>query len=129
MELHAHKDLGLFLPDIIETEAKNQLVLVDDADIGMIHDMALYRQSRVRLADDEKIASDGGFFNVEALPEGTAMVFPIAIRSALQQRPLPSEWKSFDGGNQNEGEMYFGGLESIGLGRCQVSISHIKEEG
>jgi CRISPR-associated protein Cmr4 len=129
MELHAHKDLGLFLPDIIETEAKNQLVLVDDADIGMIHDMALYRQSRVRLADDEKIASDGGFFNVEALPEGTALIFPIAIRSALQQRPLPTEWKPFDGGNQNEGEMYFGGLESIGLGRCQVSIINAKEEG
>ena len=121
MELQAHKNLGLFLPGIIGKESKNQLVLVDDADMGMIHDMALYRQSRVKLADDEKIASDGGFFNVEALPEGTAMVFPIAIRSPLQHRPSPTDWKPFDGGNQTEGEMYFGGLESIGLGRCLVS--------
>ena len=128
MELQAHKNLGLFLPGIIGKESKNQLVLVDDADMGMIHDMALYRQSRVKLADDEKIASDRGFFNVEALPEGTAMVFPIAIRSPLQQRPSPTDWKPFDGGNQTEGEMYFGGLESIGLGRCLVSINRATEE-
>ena len=55
-------------------------VIVDDGDIGMIHDMALYRQSRVRLKSDQKVVEGGGFFNTEALPEGTILVFPIAIR-------------------------------------------------
>ena len=58
----------------------NQLVIVSDSDIGMIHDMALYRQSRVKLEDTMKKAADGSFFNIEALPEGSILVFPIAVK-------------------------------------------------
>jgi CRISPR-associated protein Cmr4 len=94
----------------------NQLVIVADNDIAMIHDMALYRQSRVALESEEKKAKTGAFFNVEALPEGSILVFPIALKK--------QDWKPF-GTDSREGEVYFGGLESIGFGRCKVIIEGV----
>jgi len=91
----------------------NNLAVVGDNDIAMIHDMSLYRQSRVRLNPDEKKVDGGGFFNVEALPEGSVLIFPIAIKT--------SGWKPF-GEEEDSTELYFGGLESIGFGRCKVLL-------
>jgi len=102
------------------------LVIVSDNDIGIIHEMALYRQSRVRLQDDQKLVDGTGFFNTEALPEGSILVFPIAVKqnrwaSNLQQ----SGWQVNQNNNLNfySNELYFGGLESIGFGRCQVTLA------
>lgn len=94
---------------------KNNIVMVDDADIAMIHDMALYRQSRVALQEEQKKAKEGAFFDVEALPEGSVLIFPIAVKQSLDQTwdPLPE--------NPDQ-TIYFGGLESIGFGRCQVTF-------
>lgn len=94
-------------------------VVVADDEIGMIHDMALYRQSRVRLKDDEKRVDKGAFFNTEALPEGTIMVFPIAIRDTRTK-----SWQPF-GNNIESSEMYLGGLESIGFGNCEITLKNI----
>ncbi|PSB00565.1 RAMP superfamily CRISPR-associated protein [Merismopedia glauca] len=91
-------------------------VVVADDEIGAIHDMALYRQSRVRLKDDEKRVDGGGFFNTEALPEGTIMVFPVAIR-----QKAPQHWQPFGKGKQIS-EIYLGGLESIGFGNCEITL-------
>ena len=91
---------------------KDSVVVVDDNDMGMIHDMALYRQSRVRLESEEKKVATGAFFNVEALPESSIMIFPIALKE--------KGWKPFS--DENDKEMYFGGLESIGFGRCNVTL-------
>jgi CRISPR-associated protein Cmr4 len=77
--------------------------------------MALYRQSRVKLADNEKKVDGGAFFNVEALPEGCALVFPIALKADDAK-----SWTPF--GSTSDGELYFGGLESVGFGRCEVSL-------
>lgn len=96
-----------------------QAVVVADDEIGMIHDMALYRQSRVRLKDDEKRVDGGGFFNTEALPEGTIMVFPVAIRNTVTK-----SWQPFDKGSESS-EVYMGGLESIGFGNCQITLKNI----
>ncbi|MEM6614767.1 MAG: type III-B CRISPR module RAMP protein Cmr4, partial [Cyanobacteria bacterium P01_C01_bin.72] len=90
--------------------------------MAMIHDMALYRQSRVRLKDDEKTVDEGGFFNTEALPEETIMIFPVAIKPTSADRA----WQPFVG--SNKGEIYLGGLESIGFGHCEVTIEEIIEE-
>ncbi|PSB22928.1 type III-B CRISPR module RAMP protein Cmr4 [filamentous cyanobacterium CCP1] len=108
------KDLKVWFPKGEELPA----VVVADDEIGMIHDMALYRQSRVRLKDDEKRVDGSGFFNTEALPEGTIMVFPIAMRET------DSEWKPFGDGDQT-GEIYLGGLESIGFGNCQITLKNL----
>ncbi|MFW5665622.1 MAG: RAMP superfamily CRISPR-associated protein [Coleofasciculus sp.] len=96
-------------------ESSIPAVVVDDKDIGMIHDMALYRQSRVALEKTEKKASQGAFFNTEALPEGTILVFPIAIK------PTPKPWTPFNTDSLS-GDIYLGGLESIGFGHCQLTI-------
>jgi CRISPR-associated protein Cmr4 len=113
LELKETTNLKAWFPSGEELPA----VVVGDDEIGMIHDMALYRQSRVRLKDDEKRVDGGGFFNTEALPEGTIMVFPIAIRETDSKTP----WKPF--GNENQsGEIYLGGLESIGFGNCQITL-------
>ncbi len=93
----------------------DKLVVVADNDIGMIHDMALYRQSRVKLLDDEKKvdAKRGAFFNVEAIPENSVLVFPIALKE--------KGWQPF--GKDTSQDLYFGGLESIGFGRCRVTLA------
>lgn len=113
LELKGTENLKAWFPNGEELPA----VVVGDDEIGMIHDMALYRQSRVRLKDDEKRVDGGGFFNTEALPEGTIMVFPIAIR----ETDTEDSWKPFKAGNQT-GEIYLGGLESIGFGNCQITL-------
>ena len=113
LELKGTETLKAWFPSGEELPA----VVVGDDEIGMIHDMALYRQSRVRLKDDEKRVDGGGFFNTEALPEGTIMVFPIAVRETSPK----ASWKPFGDGNQS-GEVYLGGLESIGFGNCQITL-------
>lgn len=113
LELKDTTNLKAWFPNGNELPA----VIVGDDEIGMIHDMALYRQSRVRLKDDEKRVDGGGFFNTEALPEGTIMVFPIAIRDTKPQ----IDWRPFGKDNQS-GEIYLGGLESIGFGNCQITL-------
>ncbi|MBW4482994.1 MAG: type III-B CRISPR module RAMP protein Cmr4 [Tildeniella torsiva UHER 1998/13D] len=92
-----------------------QTVVVADNDIAILHDMALYRQSRVKLVDDmKKVDTDkGAFFNVEALPEGSVLVFPIALKH--------TGWQPFRPATPSQ-ELYFGGLESVGFGRCQVTL-------
>jgi CRISPR-associated protein Cmr4 len=114
IELKHTVDLAGWVPVGANIDPK-YLVVVDNNDMAMIHDMALYRQSRVKLLDDvKKVDTDkGAFFNVEALPEGAVMVFPIALRE--------KGWKPFAGG-ENKSELYFGGLESIGFGRCRVTL-------
>ena len=93
--------------------AVESLVVVGDNDIAMLHDMALYRQSRIKMMDDMKKVDGGAFFNVEALPEGSVLIFPIALKEV--------GWKPFgDSASQN---MYFGGLESVGFGRCNVTLA------
>jgi CRISPR-associated protein Cmr4 len=114
LELKSTKTLQAWFPNGEELPA----VVVGDDEIGMIHDMALYRQSRVRLMDDEKRVEGGGFFNTEALPEGTIMVFPIAIRAT---KDTTKTWHPF-GGNNQSGEIYLGGLESIGFGNCKITL-------
>ena len=106
------EDLSVWFPSGKQLPA----VVVADDEIGMIHDMSLYRQSRVRLKDDEKRIDGGGFFNTEALPEGTIMVFPIAIRNTATKA-----WQPFGKGNTTS-EIYLGGLESIGFGNCEITL-------
>jgi CRISPR-associated protein Cmr4 len=112
LDINRTENLSQWFPEGKELPA----VIVDDSDIAMIHDMALYRQSRVRLKNDQKVVDGGGFFNTEALPEGTILVFPIALRDDK----LNKKWEPFVD-NMNS-DIYFGGLESIGFGHCQLAI-------
>jgi len=111
----------------------NNLVVVDDNDMGIIHEMALYHQSRVRLKDDEKIADDKGFFNDEALPEGSILVFPVAVKGEANNSDYweyltENKWdKSENNPQALLKQMYFGGLESIGFGRCQVIFNQLND--
>lgn len=109
VELENDEDLSPWIPPGSQLE-QNKLVVLSDNDIAMVHDMALYRQSRVKLLDEMKKVEN--FFNVEALPEASVLVFPIA-----QKR---TGWKPFK--EERCLELYFGGLESIGFGRCRVFI-------
>lgn len=116
MTVTSSPDLDQWIPAPIRSEIPaDRLVVVADADIGMIHDMALYRQSRVKLADTMKKVDGGAFFNVEALPEGSVLVFPIALKPDDSQ-----SWRPF--GKEASQELYFGGLESVGFGRCSVTL-------
>jgi CRISPR-associated protein Cmr4 len=111
IEIEHEDNLSAWIPDNVDLEPNNLLVVADN-DIAMLHDMALFRQSRVKLADDEKKVEGGAFFNVEALPEGSILVFPVALKE--------KGWKPF--GDETSQELYFGGLESIGFGHCRVKL-------
>lgn len=118
LEIEHEADLSAWIPKGTGLDG-NKLVVVSDNDISMLHDMALYRQSRVKLGSDEnpnekKVDTKrGAFFNTEALPEGSILVFPIALKQ--------TGWKPF--GDDESSELYFGGLESIGFGRCRVVLA------
>ncbi len=116
MEVSPAAGLDAWIPAEVRGEVPaDRLVVVADADIGLIHDMALYRQSRVKLADDMKKVDGGAFFNVEALPEGSILIFPLALKPQQADR-----WQPF--GARSSDELYFGGLESVGFGRCEVTL-------
>ena len=112
LEIEHTVDLSPWLPEKVSI-LPAQLVVVDNNDMSMIHDMALYRQSRVALEENQKKAKQGAFFNVEALPEGSILIFPVAVKE--------KGWQPF--GDSKSQELYFGGLESIGFGRCNVAIA------
>ena len=112
LEIEYEEDLSAWIPSGADVSS-DSLVVVGDNDISMLHDMALYRQSRVKLSDTEKKVDGGAFFNVEALPEGCVLIFPVALKE--------KGWKPF--GDNAHQELYFGGLESIGFGRCCVKLA------
>jgi CRISPR-associated protein Cmr4 len=122
------KELNNYLPENISNADEYLVLVVKDTEISMIHDMALYRQSRVALEPDKKKAKKGAFFDTEALPEGTIMAFPIAIKKQHEGNKI--NWQEFvnDSKFSTGKELYFGGLESIGFGRTQVFLSQVKEE-
>lgn len=107
------QDLSAWFPVGEELPA----VVVADDEIAMIHDMALYRQSRVALDKEEKKAKKGAFFNTEALPEGTILVFPIALKDNQET------WQPF--GASTGADIYLGGLESIGFGHCYLTLKEV----
>jgi CRISPR-associated protein Cmr4 len=129
--LEVKESLPNWVPDNTKVQPDN-LVVVDDADISLIHEMALYRQTRTKLQDEVKKVEN--FFGFEALPEDSILVFPVAIKKAiptsaiqkLQNLKQKETWQPFSDSQtqarQNR-ELYFGGLESIGCGRCRVSLS------
>lgn len=117
MEVNPVEGLAELIPAALDDDIPtDRLVVVDDADIGLIHDMALYRQSRVKLDDSQKKVDGGAFFNVEALPEGSVLVFPLALKP-----DGAADWKPF--GSSSRQELFFGGLESVGFGRCDVTLA------
>ncbi len=125
--LQAQPHLSDWVPQGIKVEPDNLVVVTDD-EISLIHDMALYRQTRTKLNDDVKKVEN--FFGFEALPEDSILIFPIAIKKVL---PLKAQtelaslnqapyWVPFDSDRPEDEELYFGGLESIGCGRCKVTV-------
>lgn len=116
------KELKKYFPDAINSKQQYPFVVVDDNDMAMIHDMGLYRQSRVALEDKQKKAKKGAFFNLEALPEGSILVFPLAVREKHEGKDV--QWDDYlvDADIENPREFYFGGLESIGFGRTNVTV-------
>ena len=105
---HPKQNLTEWFPDKQERPA----VVVEDDEIAMIHDMALYRQTRIAMEKDQKVVQN--FFGVEALPEETILIFPIAHRADEKGQT----WKPFTG----KADIYLGGLESIGFGHCELTL-------
>jgi CRISPR-associated protein Cmr4 len=127
-DLRENQQLSNWIPKGLKSPPTN-LVVVHDKDIGIIHEMALYRQSRTKLEDDVKKVEY--FFGVEALPEGSILVFPVAVKEKKDSYK-ETKWREAlelthesDSNQKNilSKELYFGGLESIGFGRCNVALS------
>jgi CRISPR-associated protein Cmr4 len=95
--------------------------------MALIHDMALYRQTRTQLHKEYKKVEN--FFGFEALPESSILVFPIAIKKNILEKEKQKlanlgqepKWQPFS--KSSSTELYLGGLESIGCGRCQITVA------
>jgi CRISPR-associated protein Cmr4 len=113
------EQIQAYLPSEVEDIEEHLLLIVKDTEISMIHDMALYRQSRAALESNIKKVKN--FFNLEALPEMSILIFPIALKQSTD--PAHS-WEKFiqDGEFESTKELYLGGLESIGLGRTNITV-------
>jgi len=122
------KHLAEYMPTEINDAKEHLLIVMEDTEIAMIHDMALYRQSRVSLDENQKIAKGKAFFNMEALPEGSVMVFPIALRKEYDEKPVAWEEFTKAAHMQESKELYFGGLESVGFGRTQVMLKTVQDK-
>jgi CRISPR-associated protein Cmr4 len=109
---HPKKDLSAWFPDQQERPA----VVVGDDEIAMIHDMALYRQTRIAMEKEQKRVEN--FFGVEALPEETILVFPIAHKPDKDGH----RWPLLTSPRSHKTDIYLGGLESIGFGHCELTI-------
>jgi CRISPR-associated protein Cmr4 len=107
--------LSDWVPAGSQVEPDNLVVVADD-DMAIIHDMALYRQTRTKLEDTVKKVDN--FFGFEALPEDCILVFPIAIRK-MSDKAINEKWKWLKKSRQ---DLYFGGLESVGCGRSAVQL-------
>jgi CRISPR-associated protein Cmr4 len=105
--------LSDWVPQGSRIEPDNLVVVADD-DIAIIHNMALYRQTRTKLEDNVKKVEN--FFGFEALPEDSILVFPVAVRK------LGDGKKDWDPLDRSVRDLYFGGLESIGCGRASVRL-------
>lgn len=116
LDLIHSADLSPWIPPGVDLPEQN-LVIVGDNDIATIHDMALYRQSRTKLQNEMKKVDN--FFGVEALPEGSILAFPIGLKQTGWQSEL-EDWESSE--HFLTKDLYFGGLESIGFGRCHVTL-------
>lgn len=135
LKLKKESGLSSWTSEAFELE-QDKLVMVHDRDISMIHEMALYRQTRVALEKDQKKVAGTSFFSVEALPEGSVLVFPLALKKSKDEA---SSWQTFigDAGFANDEktksekpkskELYFGGLESIGFGRTSVTVQAVQQ--
>jgi CRISPR-associated protein Cmr4 len=108
---HPEICLENWFPSSVERPA----VVVGDDEMALIHDMALYRQTRIAMEKEEKLVKN--FFGVEALPEETILIFPIAHRDDEKG----NYWKPFTG----KTEIYLGGLESIGFGHCELTLKEV----
>ncbi len=109
-----------WLPSELRPNIANLLV-VEDGDISLIHEMALYRQTRTSLKPDMKVVDN--FFGVEALPESSILVFPIGLK---KEKNTTQKWQDDlhkTGWKSLNNELYLGGLESIGFGRCKVTLA------
>lgn len=122
------KSLKDYIPNEVSESDTYLLLVVDDTEIAIIHDMALYRQSRVSLDPNEKIAKGKAFFNVEALPEGTILTFPLALRKTFGDQLITFDDFTTAARLTQTKELYFGGLESVGFGRTQVTLKAVPEK-
>lgn len=124
------QDLSAWFPKIKMYGYKNgnelPALVVENKDMGIIHDMALYRQSRVRLDSEQKMVAPGAFFNVEALPEGTLLVFPAAIKPPANPNAPNTNWQPFPN-QKTDGNIYLGGLESAGFGHCYMTVKESED--
>jgi len=114
-----------YLPKEVENIDHYLFMIVKDTEMSIIHDMALYRQSRAALESEVKKVKN--FFNLEALPEMSILIFPIAIKKSKDQSDSWSEYVK-ESQLEKTKELYFGGLESIGLGRTNVTIKLAKTQ-
>jgi CRISPR-associated protein Cmr4 len=125
--LKNNKELKKWIPNELQVTNPENLVVVQDDEMALIHDMALYRQTRTQLNKEYKKVEN--FFGFEALPESSILVFPIAIKKNILEKEKQKlaklgqepKWQPF--AKFSSKELYLGGLESIGCGRCQITVA------
>ena len=156
LDLKYSQDLSPWIPPGVDLP-EDKLVIVGDNDIATIHDMALYRQSRTKLQNDMKkvenffglealpegciLAFSMGIKKKKPKPDDRNSKDGETDKKETQQELTSKEYfydlksmsfkilknKSDEQSEEISKELYFGGLESIGMGRCNVTLVGVGE--
>lgn len=107
-------------------DLKNKLVILTDADCGVLIEMGLQREVRIQISSESKTAKDGSFRSEEAIPPETMMFFPWGMKEGKDTPSTPEAREQLK--EIVKQRIQFGGLEGLGRGWTQSYTPALEEK-
>ena len=105
---------------------RRKLVVLSDADCGVMVEMGLQREVRIQIGSDSKTAQDGSFRSEEAIPPETMMFFPWGLKESKAPSTTTEARKQIK--NIVKQRIQLGGLEGLGRGWTQSNTLGLEED-
>lgn len=108
-------------------DLKRKLIILSDADCGVLLETGLQREVRIKLESNSKTVEGGSFRSEEAIPPETMMFFSWGVKSSKDARPTQKARDMLELATNQR--LQFGGLESIGRGWAQANSTVVGGNG
>jgi len=103
---------------------RRKLVVLSDADCGVMIETGLQREVRIQIDSDSKTTQDGSFRSEEAIPPETMMFFPWGLKEGKAPSTTTEARKQITTIMQQR--IQFGGLEGLGRGWTQSKTQNLE---
>lgn len=104
---------------------RRKLVVLSDADCGVMVEMGLQREVRIQIDSDSKTVKDGSFRSEEAIPPETMMFFPWGLKNDKDTNATAEARTQIKAIVQQR--IQFGGLEGLGRGWTQSNTPGLED--